>query len=396
MKLRLKKSTALISSSLTMLGLFAVVGIAAQNFSGRTVEAQAGEGVRLVTVHDRGLQSTFVTEKETLREAFADAKIEINAQDAVEPGLDEKLVAPDYQVNVYRARPITVVDGATRQKIITPYQSAKRIVEGANITLHAEDTTTLTRSANIVGDGAGLQLVIDRATLISVDLFGKVTEVRTQANTIGAFLKEKDIELTKDDRVSVSNDTAITAGMTFRIWREGTQTITVEEAVAFETEQIKDADREVGYKAVQSAGTAGKRTVTYDVEIQNGQEVARQEIASVTTLEPVKQVEIVGSKAKSLLYTGGGSQSEWLGASAIPQKDWGNAQWLVQKESGWNPNAVNRSSGACGLAQALPCSKVPGNPHDPVNSLNWMQSYVLGRYGSWEAAVSHSKAKGWY
>ena len=396
MKLRLKKSTAYITSGLTMLGLFAVVGVIASGASGRTVQAQSGEGVRLVTVHDRGTQSTFVTTKETLREALADAKIAVDPHDAVEPTLDEKLVAQDYQVNVYRARPVTVVDGATRQKIITPYQSAKRIVEGAGISLFSEDTTTLSRSADIVGEGAGLQLVIDRATLITVDLFGKNTEVRTQATTVGEFLKEKEITLTADDRMSLSKDALISAGMSFRIWREGSQTITAEEEIAFETEQIKDADREVGYKAVQTPGANGKRTVTYQVEIQNGLEVTRTEIASVTTEEPTKQVEVVGSKQKSLAYTGGGSKTEWLAASAIPQKDWGNAEWLVQKESGWNPNAVNRSSGACGLAQALPCSKVPGNGHDPVNSLNLLQSYVLGRYGSWEGAIAHSKAKGWY
>ena len=396
MKLRLKKSTAFISSSLTVLGLFAVVGIAAQNFSSRTVEAQAGEGVRLVTVHDRGLQSTFVTQKETLREAFADAKIEIDTYDAVEPSLDEKLVAPDYQVNVYRARPVTVVDGPTRQKIITPYQSAKRIVEGADITLHAEDTTTLSRSTDFVSEGAGLQLVIDRATLVSVDLFGTITEVRTQARTIGDFLKEKDIEITKDDRVSVPSDTAITAGMNFRIWREGTQTITAEEEVAFSTEQIKDADREVGYKAVQDAGVNGKRTVTYDVEIQNGKETARKEIASVTTLEPVKQIEIIGSKPKSVLYTGGGTKTEWLAASNIPQESWGQADFMVQKESGWNPNARNASSGACGLAQALPCSKLGPNWSDPVVALNWMNGYVNGRYGGWQGAYNFWLKNKWY
>ena len=279
-----------------MLGLFAVVGVIASGASGRTVQAQAGEGVRLVTVHDRGTQSTFVTTKETLREALADAKIAVDPHDAVEPTLDEKLVAQDYQVNVYRARPVTVVDGATRQKIITPYQSAKRIVEGAGISLFSEDTTTLSRSADIVGEGAGLQLVIDRATLITVDLFGKNTEVRTQATTVGEFLKEKEITLTADDRMSLSKDALISAGMSFRIWREGSQTITAEEEIAFETEQIKDADREVGYKAVQTSGENGKRMVTYNIEIQNGHEVSRTEIASVTTLEPVQQVVVVGSK----------------------------------------------------------------------------------------------------
>ena len=130
--------------------------------------------------------------------------------------------------------------------------------------------------------------------------------------------------------------------------------------------------------------------------MKNGVEISRRKVASVVTKEPKKQIEVIGTKNAAMPYTGGGSKDQWLAASNIPRDQWGYAEWLVQKESGWNPNARNASSGACGLAQALPCSKVPGNPLDPVNSLNWMNGYVTNRYGSWENAVAHSKSKGWY
>jgi uncharacterized protein YabE (DUF348 family) len=392
MKLRLKKSTTIVSVSLAVLGLFAIVGITA--FSTRAAEAQT-EGGRLITVHDRGTETAFITTKATLKEALAEHDISIDQKDAVEPSADEKLVAPDYQVNIYRARPVTVVDGATRQKIVTPYQSAERIVKDAGISLYPEDTTSLERSADIVGDGAGLQLTIDRATPVMLDLYGTKAEVRTQADTVGAMLKEKNIVLGSDGRVSTSADTPITTGMSLRVWREGKQTINVDEAVGFETEQIKDADRPMGYKAVQSEGKPGKRTVTYEVEIQNGAEVARTEIASITTEQPVKQVEVIGSKPNILPYTGGGSKTEWLAASNIAESNWGYADYLVTRESGWNPNATNKSSGACGLAQALPCSKVPGNPYNPVDSLNWMNGYV-NRYGGWEGAYNFWLTNHWY
>ena len=103
-------------------------------------------------------------------------------------------------------------------------------------------------------------------------------------------------------------------------------------------------------------------------------------MASIVVEEPKKQVEMVGVKNASMPYTGGGTKSDWLAASNIPQESWGYADFMVQKESGWNPNAVNRSSGACGLAQALPCSKLGPNWSDPVVALNWMNSYVNGRY----------------
>ena len=393
MILRLRKSTTFITAaSLALLGL---VGVFAGSLAARPASA-ANEAGRLISVHDRGKETVFLTQAETLKQAFEEAGIEIDSHDAVEPSIDEKLVASDYQVNIYRARPVMVIDGTTRLRVVTPYQTAEQIVADVGVSLYTEDTTDLSRSTDIVSEGAGLQLKIDRATPIMLDLYGKNTEVRTQAETVGGMLKEKGITLAGDDRSSLGSSTAISSGLEVRIWREGKQTITVDEAVAFEVEQIKDADRAVGYKEVQTAGKEGKRNVTYEVNVINGQEVSRTEIASIVTEQSVKQVEVVGAKPAYLPYTGGGSKTEWLAASNIPQESWGYADFMVSRESGWNPNAVNKSSGACGLAQALPCSKVPGDPMNPVNSLNWMNGYVNGRYGGWQGAYNFWQAKHWY
>ena len=392
MRLRLRKSTTFISVSLAILGLVAV-------FAANAVTQPAAalnEGGRLISVHDRGKETVFLSQADTLADAFKEAGIEVDSHDAVEPAIDEKLVASDYQVNIYRARPVTVIDGATRLKVMTPYQTAEQIIADVGIELYPEDVTSLTRSTDIVTDGAGLKLNIDRATSLVLDLYGKKTEVRTQATTVGEMLKEKGITLTENDRSSLDGSTPITSGLEVRIWREGKHTISADEPVAFGTEKIKDADREAGYKAVQTAGVNGQRSVTYEVTIINGVEVSRTEIASIVTTQPQTQVEIIGSKPKTLAYTGGGSKTDWLAASNIPKESWGYADFMVGKESGWNPNALNKSSGACGLAQALPCSKVPGNPMNPVDSLNWMNGYVNGRYGGWEGAYNFWQAKHWY
>src|SRR5690606_24996312 len=98
--------------------------------------------------------------------------------------------------------------------------------------------------------------------------------------------KEKNITLGKNGKVAPSKATTLSAGLAIRIWQEGKQTITVDEAVPFETEQVKDADRPKSYKKVETPGKDGARSVTYEIVIQNGIEVARKEIASVTTTEP--------------------------------------------------------------------------------------------------------------
>lgn len=86
-----------------------------------------------------------------------------------------------------------------------------------------------------------------------------------------------------------------------------------------------------------------------------------------------------------LFYTGGGAPAEWMAAAGIASSDWGYVHYIVSKESGWNPNAINSSSGACGLIQIMPLHGIE-DCHDPVVNLRWGNGYATGRYGSWAGA----------
>ncbi|MGA4842291.1 transglycosylase SLT domain-containing protein [Streptomyces sp. G45] len=73
---------------------------------------------------------------------------------------------------------------------------------------------------------------------------------------------------------------------------------------------------------------------------------------------------------------------------------------IVAHESGWNPTATNSSSGAYGLVQALPGSKMASAGADwktnPETQIKWGHQYMNERYGSPCAAWSHWQANGWY
>ena len=348
----------------------------------------SGSG-RLITVHDRGTEKVILTHATTIGDVLKEAGILIDTNDAVEPAVGEKLVAKDYQVNIYRARPVLVIDGNIRLRIITPYQTAEQIALKAGIELYPEDKTIISRVDDLTS-GAGLQLTITRATSFIFTLYGKTTTVRTRGLTIKEMLVEKGIKLSKDDRVSLDQNTKITTGMAIKVWREGKQTITSDVVIAFGVEQIKDADREIGYHVIKTPGVDGSRSVTYEVSIQDGQEVSRTEIASLTTKNPNNQIEIIGAKLKTF----GGTCSEWMTNAGI--SDQGSASELIRRESNCNPYSVNNSSGACGIGQALPCSKTGCDMGDGACQIIWMNQYVIGRYGSWAAALQHSSQYGWY
>lgn len=71
--------------------------------------------------------------------------------------------------------------------------------------------------------------------------------------------------------------------------------------------------------------------------------------------------------------------------------------FIYQKESGNRPDAINASSGACGLGQALPCSKLPCSLQDYACQDNWFtNSYMIPRYGSWANAKAFWLSHNWW
>lgn len=71
---------------------------------------------------------------------------------------------------------------------------------------------------------------------------------------------------------------------------------------------------------------------------------------------------------------------------------------LWNHESGWNPNSVNKSSGACGIPQALPCSKIKKveGSNDWKAQIRWGIKYINYRYKTPCKAWEHFKSKRWY
>jgi len=275
--------------------LFVVLGSLSVAHASARADSSAPGG-RLITFHDLGEDHVILTHAQTVAAALAGAHIRTSKQDVVEPAITTKFTATDYTINIYRARPIIVVDGASRQKIITAAQDPKNIVADAGSTLHDEDTTAITPNTNVINDGASEVLTIHRATSFTLLLYGTPITAYTQAKTVGTMLQQKGIKLAANDTVVPGADTPMSAGMTVQIWREGVQTATVEEVVPFPVRTVLDMDEPVGYHAVQTPGVDGKKNVVYAITAKGGKEISRQQIQSVVTLQPVAQVEIVGAK----------------------------------------------------------------------------------------------------
>jgi hypothetical protein len=91
-----------------------------------------------------------------------------------------------------------------------------------------------------------------------------------------------------------------------------------------------------------------------------------------------------------------GSWQDWFRAAGVLESDWTAAYAIMMKESGGRPNAINASSGACGLFQQLPCGKWAHPWNDPVGAVIDASSYARSRYGGWKQAWSAWSRQGWW
>jgi membrane-bound lytic murein transglycosylase MltF len=94
-----------------------------------------------------------------------------------------------------------------------------------------------------------------------------------------------------------------------------------------------------------------------------------------------------------------------LGKQMAAERGWTGHEWqalaqLWDQESGWNPRAQNPHSGAYGIPQALPGSKMRSAGSDwrtnPRTQIEWGLNYIAGRYGSPAAALNHYNKNNWY
>lgn len=89
----------------------------------------------------------------------------------------------------------------------------------------------------------------------------------------------------------------------------------------------------------------------------------------------------------------------------ISSYGWGENEWqyiikIANHESGWNGNAVNPSSGACGIPQALPCKKMKSAGKDYKTNyktqVKWFYNYIVGRYKTPTRAWAFWTKHHWY
>ena len=300
-------------------------------------EEYTGHNVFAVSL-DNGSKVEIKAKKGTVREVLIANNIPFGADDRVEPGLDTKVNGGE-TINIYKAHEITIVDG---------------------------DTTTVRK---------------------------------TTYKKVGDILKELNITLGENDRVTPDLNKEVATVDTIKIVRDGKATEVKKEEIKFETKEEKDDSKYVDEKVTKVEGKNGEKEVTYNVVRENGKEISREVVSEKVLTEATTKVVVVGTKqrpaeqkassqattssqsysAQSYSSAGGsvrlsnGNTAGAEGAAAaqemarrtgVSASTW---EHIIARESNGQVNARN-ASGASGLFQTMPGWGSTATVQDQINA----------------------------
>lgn len=298
---------------------------------------QADTSEFFVTIHDNGSTLMVKTGAVTVAEVLEKSEIDLAETDMVEPGLDT-VIDGDYNINIYRARPALIIDGIHRRYVMTASYDPKQIAIEAGLTVYDDDEVAAEFNNNFLEAGA------------------------------------------------VS---------TYRITRSGGRTLTLEETIPYSTEVRYDYNRPRGERVLEQPGEEGRKVSVYEVEFDNNIEVSRTLVSESIVVEPVPEIVIEGAKAS--IPPEREQCAAWAREAGVAEEDLETALDLIYRESGCRVDATNSGSGAYGIPQALPRTKLldpnqgggPDGETNPVTQIRWMINYVNYRYGGWSEALAY-------
>lgn len=134
-------------------------------------------------------------------------------------------------------------------------------------------------------------------------------------------------------------------------------------------------------------------------------------VQQVTTGAPAPQADVAVESARHMRRHHGHHMRRHHGSpkaiarSMMHRHGWGHGEFacldrLWMRESGWRVHALNKSSGAYGIPQALPATKMasagPDWRDNAATQITWGLRYIKSRYGSPCRAWAHEVSAGWY
>jgi uncharacterized protein YabE (DUF348 family) len=218
--------------------------------------------------------------------------IAFDRHDRVTP-TPETALGDGMKIEVLQAKEITLLtEGAPARTVYVTGQTVQDVLEQVN--LRAEGGALEPSRGAAIQDGDVIEYRPAVAVKLTVE--GHTRELITNTADVGYLLDSMGIVLRKDDRVQPALGTALANGAEIVVTRVDVRQSVQEEDVPYGTETVYSREYIEGSRHVRTAGVPGLIRATYEVRVENGQEVARKLVDRQVIRAPEDQVVVVGTR----------------------------------------------------------------------------------------------------
>lgn len=249
-------------------------------------------GFKEVTIIDEGQELNFKTRKRTVEEVLEKREVSYIFEDDIKPTLDTE-IEKGMEIHIKRAVNISILADEKIYKLLTPLEDVKAALKEAGLQLGQKDVIRPSLESKL---RESMEIKITRALSCNIVADGKTIDLLTIAPKVKDAIKEANIILEGEDKISPGLEENIEKDLIIKITRVTEEKKTLEESIDFATIKQNVSSMYRGNSKVTRSGQKGVKELTYKVTYEDGKEVNRELLEEKTTKEPIDKIIQIGTK----------------------------------------------------------------------------------------------------
>ncbi len=177
--------------------------------------------------------------------------------------------------------------GCEPVSIVTSDTNVGKILSKQGIVLNEGDELNVALTDHVHNNDV---IEIYRASTISLTYMGETKTVATAKATVAEVLESLDIIVDGDDEVTPALSTKVGEGLAVSVVLYDHHSVTVQEEIAYETQEVFNAELGTDERKVVQKGSNGVVEYEYDILCENGQEISRTKTRETRLSEPVAEI----------------------------------------------------------------------------------------------------------
>lgn len=245
-----------------------------------------------VTIMLDGKKEVVRTHAATVNDMLKDLEITVKAADYVHPSRDTA-VDDDLEVVWKPAQKIVLVQDGKAEKVWSTADTVDELLKEQDLSVKEQDKITPSKNTKL---NANMEVSIDKAFSLKLVVAGDEKKVWSTSTTVADFLKQQGVKLNDLDRVEPELAEKVEAENTVNVIRIEKVTDVVEEPVDFAVITKKDDSLSKGKEKIVKEGKDGLISKEYEVIKENGKEVKRELLSEKVVNKKQDKVVTVGTK----------------------------------------------------------------------------------------------------